>query len=236
MPRYALLNSPTGKRIDARDITVKQNELCNFYCCTKGCSAKMIPVNAGDAARAYFRSLRKNDHISFDCVKTAIDFEPSKYDEKSFSLDFAFESMLGKNHTIETIERGTTGTLKKKVGGGRKNRIHTLPLMYAMCLSLGKSKSYNGCLIDDILADNENYNRYKNGITGYKIVETSCYYAVNGETSFIMNFPSNFKKEHELLKINFTDKNLFFRYRQKLIDTNHTQPVIVAGEWSLSKK
>ena len=232
MPPKAYMRNKTGKPIDANKVGI-ENRNAKFICCTDGCDAEMILCAAGTDS-AYFRSRNKKDHISAKCVKNSIVFNPDENDESLFNVDFAFESILGKNHTIQTIDRGNTGTRTGEVGKHRKVRIHTLPTLYAMCVSKAKSDTYNGILIDDILADDENYTRYSSGIQGYKVVETTFYFYTDADMSITLNYPIDNKGKDSWVKIIFENKELYISQKQKLFNSMHIEPVIVAGEWSLA--
>lgn len=232
MPIKAYMKDKSGIPVFANKVGIADKNQ-NFICCTDDCNAKMILCAAGTDG-AYFRSKDKKEHVSSDCIKNSIVFKPDKYNEDMFNLDFAFESMLGKNHSIKTINRGTTGTKKGTVGSHSQKRIHTLPVLYAMCISKAKTGTYNKILIDDIFADGENYSRYGGGIEGYKIVETSFYYYTDSEMSMTLNYPINNKGLNSWVKIKFTDKNLYISQKQKLWNSLHIEPVIIAGEWELA--
>lgn len=228
MPKHAIWNNTL---VTANSIPIdKIND--TFTCCTPNCNARMTLCKAGQDD-AYFRSIKKSDHIGNVCIKNSIIFKESKYEESNFDLNFAFESMMGMNHSIKNIYRGTTGTQKGTVGGNKNLRIHTLPMLYAMCLSRGKTGSYNGIKIDDLLADNENYNKYKNGIQGYKLVETSKYYQIPNEFAFIMNYPSENYNTNSWVKILFNSENLFNKQLEKLSSSSHIEPIIIAGQWEI---
>lgn len=234
MPQYAYMNTKTGNPIDANDVPVFTKKP-KFFCCTGNCMAEMILYKHG-TGNAYFKSKHKKEHISTQCVKNSIMFKESSYNENLFDKDFAFESILGLKHPAKKIIRGNTGTQMGTVGGSKNCRIHTLPLLYAMCLSKGKSGNYNGSSIDDILADDENYNRYKNGIIGYKIVETSKYHEIKNELSLMMNYPADNRVvgKGSWVKITFDSKALYEKYVDELKDSIHIEPVIVAGDWRLA--
>lgn len=233
MPQYAYMNNKSGSPIDANAVPVFTKKP-KFFCCTNDCMTEMILYKHG-TGNAYFKSKHKLDHISNKCIKNSIVFKESDYNENLFNKDFAFESMLGIKHSAKIV-RGNTGTRKGTVGGSKNCRIHTLPLLYAMCLSKGKNGYYNGNSIDDILADDENYNRYKNGITGYKIVETSKYYELENEPSFMMNYPADNRKvgKGSWVKITFDSKALFEKHVNKLKNSSHIEPVIIAGDWKIA--
>ena len=231
MPKQACLRNAKSSPIDANYVGI-ENSYNTFVCCTDACNAEMILVGAGTGA-AYFRSKRKSDHISNTCIKNSISFDDSKYNEAKFDLLFAFESMLGKNHSIKPINRGGKGTKQENVGGNKNLRIHTLPLLYAMCLSRGKSSNYNGILINDLLADNENFAKYSKGIDGYKLVETSKYHKVQDEFAFLMNYPAENRGINSWVKIIFDSEKIFWNQYNKLKNSNHIEPIIIAGEWEI---
>lgn len=237
MPQYAYMNNKEGNPIDANRVPVftKINKP-KFFCCTKNCMAEMILCKHG-TGEAYFKSKNILDHLSNKCIKNSIVFKESSYNENLFDKDYAFESILGIKHSSKPISRGNTGSRKGNIGGSRNCRIHTLPLLYAMCLSKGKAGNYNGVSIDDMLADDENYNRYKNGITGYKIVETSKYYEIEKDFSFMMNYPADNRVigNGSWVKVTFDSKALFEKYVDQLKNSSHIEPVIIAGDWKLAK-
>ncbi len=188
----------------------------------------MILVNAANPLDAFFRSKDKSQHISNKCIKNSIIFDASKYAENRFDINFAFDSMLGKR---PSTERGTTGTKTGSVGGSRQLRIHTLPKLYAMCISKDKTDNYNGILIDEILVDNENFDKYSGGIKGNRIVETSKYHKAKDELAFIMNYPAGNFGTGSWVKIIFEDTQMFWNQYNKLKNSNHIEPIIIAGNW-----
>lgn len=112
-------------------------------------------------------------------------------------------------------------------------QIHTLSAFYKLCLSKGKQGTYNGVLVDDILADGENVEKYFNGIEGYRMVEVLKSHRVEDEYAFIMSYPAGeHKKCH--VKIVFQDKRLFWRQYDKLNKLKNMEPVIIAGDWELT--
>lgn len=232
MPKTAYMRNKNGNPIDADQVEIN-NRGASFLCCTNGCNAKMILCKAG-TEDAYFRSKDKKEHISTDCIKNSIVFKPDKYEEQLFDLDFAFESMLGKNHTKKSVNRGNTGTRQGTIGNHRRIRICTLPALYSMCLSKDKNERYNGFLINDIFADNENYERYSIGIQGYKIVETSFYFYTDSDMSITLNYPLDNRGKDSWVKIIFENKDLYNSQKAKLYCSLHIEPIIIAGEWELA--
>ena len=213
MPQKAYMKNKKGNPVDANKVHITDRNV-RFICCTDGCDAEMILCKAG-TEDAYFRSKNKRDHVSAECIKNSIIFRPDIYDENLFDLNFAFSSILGKNHAIQTISRGNTGA-RQEIGNYRKLRIHTLPALYSMCLLKKKHERYNGVLIDDILADGENYVRYSSGIQGFKVVESSFYFYTDSDMSIMLNYPLNNRGKNSWVKIKFEDKNLYQSQKEKL--------------------
>lgn len=199
-----------------------------FKCCTEGCPAIMVLYSASQTRAAHFKSKDKKQHISVKCVRNSITFNQSEYDESKFDLNFAFDSMMGNT---SHINRGNTGSRRGSVGGSKHLRICTLPVLYAMCISRNKNDTYNGILINDLLVDAENSEEYKEGIEGYKIVETSYYHKIKDEFALRMNYPINNRGINSWVKISFNDRKLFWEQYDKLKDSMHIEPIIIAGDW-----
>lgn len=236
MSVFANMDNPEGKKVNANQVSITCKDH-RFFCSTPGCSAEMIFCHGGTERDAYFRSKDINAHIGPECNKKTISFNESAYDEDRFDLDFAFESILGLNKgRINANPSHRARNLQ--VGRGHHNRIHTLPLLYAVCLSRGKDGFYNGYAIDEILADKENFDRYSNKIEGYKLVEMSYYKKVPDELSFLMNYPSDNRSgpfRGHWVKITF-DSSLkkFYWDTYKKLKGSHLEPIIVAGFWTIA--
>lgn len=230
MPKSAMkYNKNTGsyEKIDAKDCGIDDVGR-EFKCCTEGCSAIMKLVSASERNGAHFRSKEKRKHISVQCVRNSITFNPSEYDESIFDLNFAFDSMMGNT---SHINRGNTGSRRGSVGGSKHLRICTLPMLYSMCISRDKNDTYNGILINDLLVDGENFEKYKEGIEGHKIVETSYFHKIKDEFALRMNYPVNNRGISSWVKISFKDKKLFWDQFNKLKKSMHVEPIIIAGDW-----
>ena len=201
-----------------------------YYCWTSGCEAKMTIVNAGDADEAYFRRIPSSKHhISANCVRCSIVFDETKYDEKRFNKDNAFAWMYEK-----TLPRpkNETGAMRKKVGGGPSRGIRTLGKIYEMCVTKDKMDNYNGVLINDIFADEENYSTYGTALNGNMIVECSYYKKVFKEKAILFNYPTDFRKPHVVLRVNFNNEQECWNYYNRLKGCHHTEPIAIAGDWS----
>lgn len=232
MPIYANAGSINHNKVNANELAINHNYNC-FYCCTDGCKAEMTLCKPG-TGQSYFRSKYKKEHISSECIKNSIIFNPDKYAEEKFDPVFAFESILGIKHTTNNIYRGDTGTQQGQIGNNKTLRICTLPLLYSMCISKNNNDTYNGIIISDIFANSNNFDRYSTGIVGYKIVETSFYYANDKEKSFMLNYPLDNRGIKSWVKIVFNDTNLYNTQKKKMKNSMHIEPFIVAGNWILS--
>ena len=72
---------------------------------------------------------------------------------------------------------------------------------------IGKNGKYNGVLIDDIFADEENYlNLY-----GFLVMECSFFKIRIRKSSLLFNYSTNFKEPHIVVKLNFADEELCWK-------------------------
>lgn len=113
---------------------------------------------------------------------------------------------------------------------GNRFQIQRLSEFYQICLSKGKNGTYNNVLIDDILVDSENVERYAKGIEGRRIVETGSGYRNGTEYALIMKYPAD-KDSNYHVKIIFENKKDFWRQYYKLTDAERVEPIIIAGDW-----
>lgn len=209
--------------------SLRLNEKGKYYCTTPGCKASMH-TRALQSPSACFVSDRQEAHIDpLYCLKKDI-FQPDKYDEELFNLDYVFDCMLmpvskRKNKKLE--ENGT--------GNFNNLPIRTLKVLYEMCLQY-KNATYNNYCIDDILVDKYNYSRYKSGIVGRKIVSCTFYKYNKKSQSIIMNYPLYDKQRSSLVKLNVKDSKLFQKCIKKLIDSTHRNTIIVGGNWNKSNE
>ncbi len=100
-----------------------------------------------------------------------------------------------------------------------------------MCVVLGKGGIYNGVIIDNIFADDENYARYNNSLNGFLVVECSFYKKLYEENAILFNYPTNFKNPHNIVRLNFKDKNTCWQYYNKFKGCHHTEPIAIAEIW-----
>lgn len=227
MPYKARKNSNTGSVVNASQVTINEKD-DRFYCITPRCDAVMKAVNVGNIEEAYFRRLPSSPyHISANCMRCGITFEKTKYDESKFTTQRFADWVLSEP---SSSHKGTTGTKIHKVGGGSMG-FHSLGTIYKMCVSLGKNEKYNGVLIDDIFVDEENYSRYNNSLNGFLVVECSFYKKVYKESSLLFNYPTNFKEPHIIVRMNFANEELCWKYYKKFEGCHHTEPIAIAGVW-----
>ena len=216
MASRAHLGHPKGKIVEASTVSVSQSERYHFYCATPGCNAEMICVNAGDPQRAFFRSVNSKTHASPQCLLPETEQE---YDESKFFVKDTFKAII---------------TDKKLYA--KSKRIRSVEALYSVCQKVGKDGRYNGFRISDILADSENYERYKTGVLGYKLVETSYYHKVKDELALRMNFPAENKGMESWVKLEFEDKDLFWSIYNRLKEISHFTRILVAGDWVPSEE
>lgn len=234
MPNKANFLVPSGNPVFAKDVLLSQRK-GPFFCCTNGCNAQMVLVNGGDPERAYFRSKDTGEHLNKNCIKNALVFIESDYNENLYDNNFTFESILGMNHNdMPAVQRGTSGARAGVVGGSRNLRIHTVAKLVAMCLNRRKKGAYNGVPIDDILADEDNYERYRAGIRGYKVVEVSFYKKVYNECALLFNYPADNRGKSSWVKVVFPPEMADFfwqQYRKCKSDKSHSEVLYIAGDW-----
>lgn len=227
MPECAKRGSSLGPIVYARDCTIKDRKQV-FYCSTKSCPAKMELVDVANPENAYFRTCQGSpNHVSDKCIKCNIKFDETQYEEKQFDKGEFFNTLLGSK---KSIVRGNTGENAQTVGGSKKP-ITTVRMLYAMCIGKKKTDSYNGISINDLLADAENYNDYKDGIDQPLLVECTFYKSVVGEYALLMNYPVNYKMHKGHVKVVFDSEELFKQQFKKLKGSTHKELIVIAGEW-----
>ena len=227
MPYKARKNSNTGPVVNASQVTINEKD-DRFYCITPRCDAVMKIVKVGNIEEAYFRRLPSSPyHISANCMRCGITFDKTKYDESKFTMQGFADWVLSES---SSNHKGNTGTNTKKVGG-RNIGFRSLGRIYDMCVVYGKKGKYNGVLIDDIFADEENYPRYSNNLNGFLVVECSFYKKIYGENSLLFNYPTNFKNPHNIVKLNFDNEKECWKYYDVFKGCHHTEPIAIAGIW-----
>lgn len=92
---------------------------------------------------------------------------------------------------------------------------------------------YSGIYINDILACRHNFDLYYHGFEGFKIVEVTYYKKVYRESALLFNYPcyDNRKKVHKLVRVNFEDSKECWKYYNDFKESNHKEPMILAGIW-----
>ncbi len=160
------------------------------------------------------------------------EFSEKKYDTTEIKLVLRQKK---NRYTIYLFLTFRYNILFAIVGGNKHLFVRSLGTLYQMCMTRKKTDHYNYVLIDDILADDENFDRYFLNITGYKLVETSFFhieYDINkNKYEMYMNYPCNNIGKNSWAKLIFTDKKMFFDYYKKFKDAKHIEPIIIAGNW-----
>lgn len=230
MPDKAKENRDATDTVLAKNIPITKIK-DTYYCVTPDCPALMTIVKAGNIKEAYFRRIPSSPyHISSDCVRCSLIFEESKYDERKFNVDDAFGWFY--ESPIPRFENKTG--LKEGHVGGKSLKLRTLGNIYKMCVSKNKTDTYNGILIDDLFADKENFERYRNGLIGNKIVECSYWTKVYNKSALLFNYPTDFTQPHIILRVNFSDEDMCWKYFNKFKGCHHTEPIAIAGEWTIT--
>ena len=111
-----------------------------------------------------------------------------------------------------------------------KREVHNIADLYNICCSKEKNETYNDVMIDDILVDSQNVEKYQNGIKGCRIAEASIGEKVEREAAYIMSCPAGDSPKYKV-KIIFENKKSAVRLYYKLTDATRTQPIIIAGDW-----
>lgn len=201
-----------------------------FYCSTKDCQALMTLIHAGDSERAYFRRIPSSlEHSSAFCAVDGY-FDPTKYNESQFNFDFISNKLI---NSLNKSNEKVANKNKTLTGGGGKKAISTIYQIYSMCR---KYDTYNTYLSNDILADERNFDKYKNGIVGNKIVQCTPYHKFKDEFSYKMNYPSFPYKNSKHIKLNFSTEKLFWDYYNKFnVMEKHKKLIIVLGNWTTSQ-
>ncbi len=192
MASMACIGNPNGAIVKADKLTLKETEQC-FYCSTTGCDARMMLVSRM-TEHAHFRSYHIRDHKFDQCIVKSLSFDSSKYSEKSFNLNDAIKHIVGSDNPLNIHKRNNSvlyhsSTKHSTIGGTQDMPIHTLKELYAQCLDTGIKGTYAGICINDILACRHNFNIYRNGFEGFKIVEVTYYKKVYNEPALLFNYP-----------------------------------------------
>lgn len=189
----------------------------------------MTLVSGGDPERAYFRRRsRSPEHISAFCTADG-NFDSTEYIESQFNFNGISEKLINPPTKSKRKVGKGAGTL---TGGGGKKPISTVHQIYCMCR---KYDTYNNYLSNDILADERNFARYRNGIGGNKIVQCTPYHKIKDEFAYKMNYPSFPYKNGKHVRLNFSTKELFWTYYHKFKDRNPKDLIIILGNWALSQ-
>ena len=228
MSYEAYLDQNKRKIMKARDAAINQINQ-KFYCKTLGCNACMTLVDAANPDSAYFRRLPSSPKLSsIFCSADGI-FNPTEYEEKKFNFENLADKIIKESENANIRGVGNS----EVHGGGGKKSISTVKQIYLMCR---KYTEYNGFCTNNILADERNFEKNKDGIVGKRIVQCTCYHKVKDEFSYIMNYPSFPYKNGKHIRIDFKNKDLFWDFYNKVKKSNHKELILVLGEWKRENK
>lgn len=234
--RYYDESTRTWVPITASKATIKHtNKNMRYKCVNPLCNVDMCLKNISDVEKATFAAFPKQvkNHVSTECIRGGIQFTESKYAENKFVFSNFMQGLMQDSET-SFANKKPKSTIITAVS--ENPPIRGLLTAYKMCVTVGTDGYYNNISINDIFAGESNYETYAAGFTGYKIVECSFYYDVHEQMSFILNYPIFNGNRRQYVKINIENRNLFFELRKKLMDsTTHREPIVVAGEWTVSE-
>lgn len=232
MPQKACIGNPNGPVVEAKKLTIGDTKK-SFFCSTNGCCARMLLVS-GMTDHAHFRSYSIYDHKFDQCILNSLNFNSSKYSERAFNLDNAIRYIVGPAETLNIHKKRGGNTRSPKgvsIGGNQQMPIRTLKELYAQCLDTGVRGTYAGIYISDILACKHNFDRYSDGFEGFKIVEVTYYRKVYGEPALLFNYPCYSRGVHKVVRLNFQDEQTAWDYYNRFKNSNHKEPLILAGIW-----
>ena len=134
---------------------------------------------------------------------------------------------------IGNIKVQTGGTNRGKQGEIERRPLHGLKEVYAMLTNTDINDTYNNYLIRDMIADERTYPYYRNGISGYKIVECNFYKYSDIGFTITMNYPT-FPNQKKALELWFDSKELYEKMKPRIKGKNHDGIVVVFGEWKIN--
>jgi hypothetical protein len=228
---YRIPNGTENDRVDAAKLSLHDEGV--FYCTTPGCQAKMY-LRSPQKASACFVSYSVAEHTGGTICHLKDQFKPDKYEETLFSLEKLFNNLLNKKENDSPSRYGSGGK-----GTNQRIAINSLKMLYLMCLQYRDGGSYNGYLIDDILIDKYNFDKYiSSGITGNRLIACTFWKYDTNTHCIFMNCPDELLHlpmgQHQVLKIYVEDNNMFLKCAHKLADRTHSHISVIAANWTNS--
>lgn len=228
---YRIPNGTEDDRVDAAELSLHDEGV--FYCTTPGCRARMF-LRSPQKASACFVSYSVAEHADETICHLKDQFKPDQYDETLFSLEKLFNNLLNKEENDSPSRYGSGGK-----GTNQRIAINSLKMLYLMCLQYRDGGSYNGYLIDDILIDKYNFNKYISvGIAGNYLIACTFWKYNSNEQCIYMNCPDNLltipKDQHKILKIYVKNTEMFKKCATKLKDKTHSKISVIAANWTNS--
>ena len=222
-------------RDKAKTILVKANETYlsdagkTFYCKTKNCKVEYGIVNPGSEEDAFFRRKPTSlHHICAQCARNSMVFHEQQYDESQFSSSRMFGYIL--HNPGEPTHAGGTGTKRGHVGG--RTGLRTLRTFYELVCNKGINSLYNGVLLSELYANDENYSLYRDKLEGNRIIEASFYCLADPET-LLFNYQSDWTTDHIIIAMQFPGNHQkCIEYFEVFSKHSHTEPIILCGNWT----
>lgn len=233
MANYAFVDEARTQKIYANDDNIMQYKSVRCYCKNPNCDAKMFIYRPEHKNSAFFKASGKPGHQGA-CGLSPHRFSKINYIEEDFVFPQGLFSLLTDKRDGENKGR------KNGNHNGGQEKFESRPLrglkeVYSMLTNTDIDDTYNDYLIKDMIADERTYQYYKNGISGYKIVECNFYKYSDAGFTITMNYPT-FPNHKGHLELWFDDKELYEKMKPRIKGKNHDGIVVVFGEWKINTK
>lgn len=231
MANYAFIDEARTRKIYANDDNIMKYKSVRCYCKNPNCNAKMFIYMPEHKNSAYFKASGKPGHQGA-CGLSPYHFPKVNYVEEEFIFPQGLFSLLNDNGNRK--HKGKTGGANRgKQGEIELRPLHGLKEVYAMLTNTDINDTYNNYLIRDMIADERTYPYYRNGISGYKIVECNFYKYSDIDFTITMNYPT-FPNQKRALELWFDSKELYEKMKPRIKGKNHDGIVVVFGEWKIN--
>lgn len=211
-----------------------------WRCINPACSVRMTLYNAGRPS-ATFRSHRgeADNHIGGGCIISDITYSPHTYDDSLFIQSDFFDHVL-RDKTIPAtstgkVSKGRPGHIDVKVKD--RTAIRTIYELYGARLHHGITGTINGFSISELIADEDNFSKYKHGFVGDKLVRCVAYRYISATQHIIFIYPRFLrgKRASFPVAIHIPDENLFKTMRKRLFPSGASWKTkkhsLICGHW-----
>lgn len=229
MANYAFIDKERQRKIYASSDDIMQYKSVRCYCKNPLCDARMFVYDPEHKSLAFFKASGKPSH-SGSCGIAPYHFAKTEYVEEKFFFPEGLFPLLQatKEKGQEHGGSGTHGTEETE-----RRPLQGLKEIYSMLTNTDINDTYNGYLIKDMIADERTRSIYRNGITGYKVVECNFYKYMDASKSITMNYPC-FPNKDFSLELWFDDEELYESMKKRIKGKKHDGIVIVFGNWVLN--